>query len=158
MQQTQKGLIVSQTDTDDGIYIDLLARLAVHLQPETKDFLQVPYDWFCPSVHNKLANRTCKECGLYHTSNKTLLKHLKNVHAKRNEEGNVVHLIQPTRIAARRARELLCILGDEDAGTEDAEWINEDEVNENFTNAKIAVSMPIIEMSELLKNPWTSDK
>ncbi|CAH0397156.1 unnamed protein product [Chilo suppressalis] len=134
LQQTQNGLRVSQVNSDDGTYLNLFARLAVKLQPEAADFQQIPYDWFCPSVHDKLASRTCKECGIYHTSNKTLLQHLKNLHPKRKKKDEVVRRIQPTRIAARRARELLCILGDEKAGTENAEWIDDDEVDGSFEN------------------------
>jgi len=43
---------------------------------------------------------------------------LKNLHPERKRKDEVVRRIQTTRIAARRARELLCILGDENAGTE----------------------------------------
>ena len=51
------------------------------------------------------------------------------------------------------------ILGDErGAGTDDAEWIDEDEVKGNFTNEEKDTSMLTIDISEHLKNPWTSDK
>ncbi|CAH0717423.1 unnamed protein product, partial [Brenthis ino] len=155
LQQTQNGLKVSQVNSDDGTYLNLFARLAVKLQPEAPDFKQIPFDWFCPSVHDKLASRTCKECGLYHTSNKTLLQHLKHLHPKQNRKGEVVRRVQPTRIAARRARELLCIIEDENDGTENAEWLDDDEVNGSFEEEDGAI--PIVDISAHLENPWTSE-
>nr|CAH7729445.1 unnamed protein product [Callosobruchus chinensis] len=32
----------------------------------------MPYDYFCPTVKLRLSNRTCKTCGLYHASVKSL--------------------------------------------------------------------------------------
>ncbi|CAH2107555.1 unnamed protein product [Euphydryas editha] len=141
------------SDSDEGTYLNLFARLAVKLQPEAPDFKQIPYDWFCPSVHDKLASRTCKECGLYHTSNKTLLQHLKILHLKQKRKVEVVRRVQPTRIAARRARELLCIIGDENDGTEDAEWLDDDEVDGSFQDEEEDGAIPIVDISAHLENP-----
>nr|CAH7740426.1 unnamed protein product [Callosobruchus chinensis]CAH7753475.1 unnamed protein product [Callosobruchus chinensis]CAH7763404.1 unnamed protein product [Callosobruchus chinensis]CAH7763774.1 unnamed protein product [Callosobruchus chinensis] len=32
----------------------------------------MPYDYFCPTVKLRLSSRTCKTCGLYHASVKSL--------------------------------------------------------------------------------------
>lgn len=157
LQQIQNGLMVSQVNSDYGTYLNLFARLAVKLQPEAPDFQQIPYDWFCPSVHDKLTSKTCKECGLYQTSNKTLLQHLKNLHPKQKRKVEVVQRVQPTRIAARWARELLCILGDENDGTEDAEWLDDHEVDGSFEDEEEDGAIPIVDISADLQNPWTSD-
>ncbi|KAL1488344.1 hypothetical protein ABEB36_014821 [Hypothenemus hampei] len=101
MQETQNGLNIFQIDADNGIYIDLLARLVVRIQPKITDFFQIPYDWFYASVHNKLANRIFKEYGLYHTSNKTPLQHLKNVYAKGKGKEGVVYLIHRSSSTSR---------------------------------------------------------
>jgi len=71
IKQTSNGFVVSEPCTNDGIYIELLARLSLKLVPKIKDFIQIPYDWFCPSIHNKLIKRVCNESGLYHNSNTT---------------------------------------------------------------------------------------
>lgn len=82
------------------------------------------------SVKVEILFYTLLECGFYHTFNKTVLKHLKIVQTKQKKK--------------------IRVAGDEDAATEDATWINEDEVNENYTNTNMSVSC----FNAYHKNVW----
>lgn len=74
----------------------------------------VKVDWFYPSVHNKFANRTCIFISL---KIRLFFKHYENVHGEQ-KEGFIVY---NRFVSAHRTRDLLWILGDLDADTEDAE-------------------------------------
>ena len=118
VKQTADDLIV---DDELGQFLSLPLRLALHLDCSAKEFVQMPYDYFCPSVKPKLSSRTCKKCGLYHASVKTLDRHSKEIHTivKMQTETRV----RPVRVAARRANELMCKLD----GDEEVEWLEEED-------------------------------
>ena len=83
-----------------------------------------------------------------------LLQHLTNAHPKaktirKQMRWFVVYNRFESQLVERESYYVQ--LGDESAGTED-------EVNGNFTNEEKDTSMQIIDISEHLKNPWTSDK
>nr|CAH7722438.1 unnamed protein product [Callosobruchus chinensis] len=85
----------------------------------------MPYDYFCPAVKLRLSSRTCKTCGLYHTSVKSLNRHIEKIHKKVNTptEGKV----RPVRVSARRANELMCII--QNLKHQDVEWLDESDVD-----------------------------
>ncbi|KAG5869101.1 hypothetical protein JTB14_023623 [Gonioctena quinquepunctata] len=68
----------------------------------------MPYDYFCLTVKWKLSGRTCKTCGLYHASVKSLNHHIKEIHKEINTHTEM--RVRPIRVAARRANELMCII------------------------------------------------
>lgn len=67
---------------------------------------------------------------------------------------------RPVRIAARRARKLMCIIQDANSQSEDAEWVEGEDVDLNNISipANLAgeTSMPVItSTADWLQNPWT---
>lgn len=123
MNQTSHDLIVS----DEGEFLDLSLRLALDLEISSA-FIQLPYDYFCPTVKPKLSKRICQVCGHYNASNKSADRHRKNIHG--NDKQNVPQTrVRPLRIAARRANELMCIIQALN-GDEDVEWLEKEEVEE----------------------------
>nr|CAH7768847.1 unnamed protein product [Callosobruchus chinensis] len=99
VKQTVDDLVLDE----GGQFLDLPVNLTLRLSTILKDFLQKPYDYFCPTVKLRLSSRTCKTCGLYHASVKSLNRHIEKIHKKVNTptEGKV----RPVRVAARRANE-----------------------------------------------------
>lgn len=74
---------VDDLDLDEGAhFLNLPVNLALRLSTSLKDFLQMPYDYFCLTVKLKLSSRTCKMCGLYHASVKSLNRHIDKIHKK----------------------------------------------------------------------------
>ena len=70
--------------------------------------------------------------------------------------------IRPSRIAAKRANEVLCVMNYQDL--EIAEWLNSEEVEDSDnqmlnTKNNIPDNLPIIEDIELWsKNPWIKEE
>ena len=160
IKQSSTGLqIASQSDSEE--FIDIFIRRAININIVDKNFVKIPYDYFCPSVISQLKDRTCKKCGLYHSSKKSLVKHLKNVHVIPKVK---VQSIRPVRIAAVRANEKLCILQDEETGATDAEWVDDDDLDSSF-NKDIDVnkkdeesSLPVINnINDWLISPWSNE-
>nr|CAH7747042.1 unnamed protein product [Callosobruchus chinensis] len=121
VKQTVDDLVLDE----GGQFLDLPVNLALRLSTTLKDFLQMPYDYFCPTVKLRLSSRTCKTCGLYHASVKSLNRHIEKIHKKVNTptEGKV----RPVRVAARRANELMCII--QNLEHQDLEWLDESDVD-----------------------------
>lgn len=158
--QTKSGLQVVETVDSNAKFTDLLARLTIKVEPETKQFLKIPYDWSCPSVKGKLANRSCKKCGAYHASKKSLNAHIKNLH--KGGDINVITKKQPLRIAARRAKELMCVWKNDLTGDEEAEWVSEDEIDVDSLkkNEKLLGNPRVIvkKLEDWLTIPWETLK
>ena len=85
----------------------------------------MPYDYFCPTVQLRLSSRTCKTCGLYHASVKSLNRHIEKIHKKVNTHTD--RKVRPVRVAARRANELMCII--QNLEHHDVEWLDENDVD-----------------------------
>ncbi|KAG5875934.1 hypothetical protein JTB14_036467 [Gonioctena quinquepunctata] len=100
VKQTIDDLILDE----GGQFLNLPVNLALRLSASLKDFLQMPYDYFCPTVKLRLSSRTCKTCGLYHASVKSLNRHIEKIHKKVNTHTD--RKVRPVRVAARRANEL----------------------------------------------------
>lgn len=149
MKATSSDLTVDE----EGEFIGLLLRLSLDLQVDAKGFLQVPYDYFCPSVKQKLASRSCKYCGLYHASIKSMNRHYK-VHDKLPK---AVLKVRPIRVAARREREVMCVM--QALGGEIAEWVDEEEVeqiSQSHAVNQAETSNIIIDNFDLwIKGEWT---
>ncbi|GBP41411.1 hypothetical protein EVAR_36166_1 [Eumeta japonica] len=73
---------------------------------------QVPYARYCPSVEAYLFKRSCGICSLYFASYTAANQH-KQSH-KSQQEVVPIAKIRPQRIAARRARAVLCLSDDGD--------------------------------------------
>lgn len=57
--------------------------------------------------------------------------------------------VRPQQLAARRANELLCIVRHSEALSEDADWLDEDEVD--------ALRIPVMKATDWLANPWAEE-
>lgn len=83
--------------TEEDEFLNLC--LALNISVMSKEYLQVPYDYFCPSVKPRLSNRTCRECGLYNVSNKSATRHRKDIHRDHGEKCHEPRLC-PVRVAS----------------------------------------------------------
>ncbi|CAF1571218.1 unnamed protein product, partial [Rotaria sordida] len=78
---TNTGINYGEKSKNIGSFGGLLQRLALNsIQPQTK-LLQVPFDYYCPTVEEKLTKRTCEICGLYLPSKTATTSHNK-IHRK----------------------------------------------------------------------------
>lgn len=135
-------------------FCPLLLRLSLQMKPKCTDFLEMPYDYYCPSVKLSLSSRCCSKCHLYHASQKSALKHLKEMHKK-----SVVNRIKirPERVAARRAKELLCILKNNTA-----DWLNESDVEADTLETNLPSTeqsgFPVINsITKWIANEWEEE-
>lgn len=127
----------------------------------------LPYDLYCPSVKNVLKDRCCKVCKMYFASIVMMKKHCSQYHRANSTPVPeiVVPRIHPVRVAARRQRELMVIIARGENRDEDAEWLNEDEVDVSDMNVPeaqdngglVGESMPIISLKDHFDNPWQEE-
>ena len=54
----------------DTEFASLLLTLVSNLQPDLNGLKFMPYDFYCPTVQDKLEARTCKNCRVYFASKK----------------------------------------------------------------------------------------
>ncbi|GBP22766.1 hypothetical protein EVAR_13557_1 [Eumeta japonica] len=70
--------------------------------------------------------------------------------------------VRPQRLAAKRANEFLCIVHRYETSSEDADWLDEDEVDTSGLTipepSSSALQMPVMRESEWLANPWTEEQ
>lgn len=88
------------------------------------------------------------------------MKHLKEVHSAKPQNDNIARRVRPVRIAAKRARELMCIINDNETGAEDAQWLSEGEIEmeeqENTAPMEEKAGPEIItKLDEWLASPWS---
>ena len=72
----------------------------------------------------EIQKRLCSSCGIYFGSIKSLNKHKRFCNSNQVEEEVVIRRVRPTRIAARRQRELLCVMA-----MQEMEWHSIDDVD-----------------------------
>ncbi|XP_063895457.1 uncharacterized protein LOC135118163 [Helicoverpa armigera] len=148
LQTPSKLVVPSLLDKGTSKFSPLLVRLSVDLSPPLEEFKQMPYDFFCPSVQFDLKKKVCPTCGIY-VHDKTVPDHCET-------------RVQPQRLAARRANELLCIMRRYETSSEDADWLDEDEVDASVLTipapSSSALQMPVMKESEWLANPWTEEQ
>ncbi|CAL1671585.1 unnamed protein product [Lasius platythorax] len=106
----------------------------------------------------------CATCGLYFASKKAVVSHAKALN--RSTVCKTSKILKLTRIEAQRKEEVLCVLREENTGCENAEWVAENEIDEedlrscvdNRSDIQVADSLPIIQTTaEWLQNPWTTN-
>jgi len=155
--QSESGLAAADIASPDGKFLDLFSRLAIRLEPKAAGFKAVPYDFYCPSVRAQLSIRSCKTCGIYHSSKKAMEAHSADLHSSQFCPAPIVRQ-RPSRVAAQRANELLCIFRDNDE-YETAEWLDEDfvELPHKIEQSTKKGTMQIGDISEWLVSPWTTE-
>lgn len=120
----------------------------------------MPYDFVCPSVQSDLKKKVCPTCGIYFTSQKSVQMHSRYVHGKTGQD-HCDTRVRPQRLAARRANEVLCIMRRYETSYEDADWLDEDEIDASGLTvpepSSSALQMAVMNESEWLANPWTEE-
>ena len=106
----------------------------------------IPYDYGCPSIQEILTKRICK-CGLYTATVVSLNKHQK--FCKKGEK-ELPLKVRPVRLAARRQRELMCVIKNMDVT--EFEWYDEDDIDitglQEPPRAKVVGGTPVIPVDE----------
>ncbi|CAG9584279.1 unnamed protein product [Danaus chrysippus] len=161
LQTPSKLVVPSLLDKGTSKFSPLLVRLSVDLLPPLEGFKQMPYDFFCPSVQSDLKKKVCPTCGIYFTSHKSVQMHCRFVHGKTVPD-HCETRVRPQRLAARRANEFLCIVRRYETSSEDADWLDEDEVDASGLTipepSSSALQIPVMKESEWLANPWTEEQ
>lgn len=163
MQTFERGIYPAKPDEKGAKFLPLLARLSLKIQPNAPGFSkEIPYDFYCPTVHPKLSERTCFICGLNFATKKAVKQHCDFVHKKELPPESCSR-VQPVKIIQHRNREALCIIGKDDEA--EVEWINienlespdiTDTTEQNDNNVE-SDNFPIIEkLDEWLQSPWTA--
>lgn len=159
LQTPSKLVIPSLQDKESCKFAPLLVRLAAKVEPDLGNLKTMPYDFFCPSVHQEIEKKTCKTCGRYFTSQASTIEHERRVHSKKVSAQPIK--VRPQRIAARRANEFMCIIQNQESTSEDVEWI--DENNVDLTDVMVpdsvrpSLNLPIKSETEWLRTPWVID-
>lgn len=162
LHQSSSGIVIPTANDKKSKFAPLLLNLASKIKPKSDEFKIIPYDFHCPSIQEALNNRICKICGIYFASNKSMLNHKKSIHINLKEDEHEKPVkIRPERVAARRAKELLCIMSSEN---EEVDWLDEDDVildkNNNFLNSEESSAIKITEIESIptwLTSPWIED-
>jgi len=84
----------------------------------------IPYDYSCPFVKHVIKRRVCSHCGLYFSSIKAKTLHGTSCRINEGPTQNETERVRPLRIAARRQRELLCVMA-----FQEMEWALMDDVD-----------------------------
>lgn len=127
-----EGLQVELNNTQQS-YLTLFQRLALKsdvLPPLARAYSVLPYDFACPTIHPLVSRRTCGDCSKYFATIKSL-----KIHKASHSFPKPTKRLQVQRIAARRQRELMCVIAYGDQ--EELEWHDEDDVDYNETDADI---------------------
>ena len=108
-------------------------------------FVEIPYDLFCPSATSVVIERTCKICDIYFASKVILQPYTK--------EHKCQHLVRavkvcPTPIAARRQRELMVIIAENDFSP--IRCLNLRKLNWQLCRAVGAIFPPLLEVRKVL--------
>lgn len=103
--------------------------------------------------------RTCQLCGIYFSSRKNALLHTRDVH---KVMGGPNVKVRPRMILAHRRKELLCLLEDPVTGAQDAEWLDEEDVDLvglSIPDPPQSNVIPIIgdKLSDWVQFPWLPD-
>lgn len=121
IKQTSSEYITTEKNDIEGKFAPLLLQLSLKLSASSH-LKQVPNDSYCTSVEGYLCRRSCGFCGRYFASYKAANQH-KQLHKIKQDEVPFAK-IRPQRIAARRAREILCF-----DINDDALWLDEKDVD-----------------------------
>ena len=103
-------------DDKDATYLSLYQNISLQnaLMPAqaTKKFPKgIPYDYSCPSVdQDMIKRRMCSHCSINFSSLKAKLLDGASCRVTESRIENTTERVRPLRVAARRQRELLCVM------------------------------------------------
>lgn len=143
-----------------SLFTALSLSLEAVLPRSVRSLKELPYDLYCPSVQSVLTERTCKICGKYFASKVMLKSHLvlhKEVQVAKPKP------TRPVRLAAKRQRELMAIIVNDEYGPEDADWIQEEELDIDGLaipedDPPHVSGIPVCSIRDHLSNPWVEDQ
>lgn len=158
--QTSEGLQIPERTTDGASYkfpsLFVAQSLKVDdiLPRSSNPYRSIPYDLYCPSIQSLLSERICKKCHTYFAS----LVMLRNHSVAHKQESIIVppKRIRPQRVAARRQREVMVIIANEENG-ESVDWIDEEYLDLNGISTlqhEEIRALPIYSMKEHFASPW----
>ena len=98
--------------------------------------MQLPYDFFCPSIQSHLNERICTTCSIYFPSKKAVALHSKDVHKKKQDLKIVCSRVNPRKISCYRQSEALCIFKDAN-DTDITEWVDIESLDDNVRTSVI---------------------
>lgn len=145
--------------SNDVKYLTLLQRSTLKLEsPMATEYKDMPYDMYCPSLHDQLYSRICKDCELYFATQKSLkIEHIRMSKATNPLKSVTTPLrMQSTGIAARRANEKLRIICHKETGYEDAEWTSGDDET-NSQNCDKSGTLPVENILKWITCPWETE-
>jgi hypothetical protein len=157
--QSSEGLKIPERTTDGSShkFPSLFAAQSVKvddiLPRSSNPYRSIPYDLYCPSIQSVLSDRICKKCHAYFASLVMLRSH-----SSSHKQESIIppKRIRPQRVAARRQRELMVIIANEENG-ESAEWMDEEELDLNgisIPQDEEIHTLPIYSMKEHFASPW----
>ena len=163
MCQTSSGLKAPErNDASLCKFVPLFQSLALKvtdiLPRSARMFRILPYDFYCPSANASLLEKTCKVCNQYFASSVILKKHMViHRHSSLNSQIPMKN-IRPVRIAARRQRELMAVIAQEEDDDEIVEWFEEQDLEldgliEPEEDIE-TVAMPVFSTDSHLQLPW----
>jgi hypothetical protein len=121
------------------------------LPSETLSYLKIPYDLYCPSVQSVLSERMCKSCEQYFASKVMLQQHV-----SQHKRPPLVPATRarPQRIAARRQRELMVVIAEQE-NAQSIDWLDESEVvfegllpSEDAEGSEVLPKIPLSKLSD----------
>lgn len=162
LQQTTDGLKVPERSNDGSshkfpsLFAATMMKLDQLLPRSSKGFRSIPHDLYCPSIQKVLNDRVCKSCHQYFAS----LVMLKSHQAEHKQAAlSVPKRVQPKRVAAKRQRELMVIIANEENG-ESVDWMDEEDVDlsgvavPEFNSNRSGNLVPVISMRDHFSSPW----
>lgn len=124
-QSFDRGVHPTAVTEKIGKFVPLFVQLAVKIQPNIPGFLQMPYDYYYPSLSLKLHERTCSFCGSYFASKKFLDQHRKIMHKGQRIMTECSRVCPIDIINFHRCnKEALCIMQGPSTDENQAEWID----------------------------------
>lgn len=171
--QSERGLVCPDyptptSDTRDYKFPSLFVNLALSseiLPMNAKSFKKNPYDLYCPSVQKILSRRIYNKCSTYSSSIVRSMIHQRTVCEKKVDEKKVdgkkvdFPKLRPVRTAAKRAREVLAVM----IQNEELEWVDEDYIE--FDSSQLEMkqakktdeSMAVICIEKHMSVPWEDE-
>jgi hypothetical protein len=139
-------------------------RLGLNLQDYNQGIIkETPFDLCCPSIQSMIAQRSCKNCGLYHSSIKSLKKHFKicrvqkpYLHPTLDDTNPIKENRRPVRIAAQRQKEKMVIWKSR-LDDEHVDWFDDDDeiqCEQNIDHQPQEQTIPVFDIAEHMNNIW----
>ena len=119
---------------------------------------QVPYDFFMPSIKDKVEKRICKNCGKYHATIKSLSCHKKLCKPKKKKTVVQRNLVEDSSSDEEEERDTNL----NSVSSDEADEVSEPEEIESL-RPKFSVAVAdsfverILDLKEWLKSPWSED-